>query len=80
VNYLPVVAVTQTCAVDRIELAVRDGREGNTQNQYTKAECNPRGAAGNPPTPEQDRAKAAEEERMRAIARAPYLLLWRGTR
>ena len=63
----------QTCAADRIELAVRDGREGSHEfwgNQHTEV-GEPTAGGGISSTPEQDVAKERDEEKMRAIARAP---------
>ena len=62
----------QTCAADRIELAIRDGREGTGGDHCSEEfKANPDAGVGNCSTPEQDRAREKEEERMRAIARAP---------
>lgn len=61
---------SQVCAADRILEAVRDGRDDRERDEKGQFTIPP-GAGGNGSTPEQDRAKTHEEERMRAIARAP---------
>ena len=67
----------RTCAADRIDLAVRDGREGNCPDPIRGEDGQiignriPTGAGGISVTPEQDVAKERDEEKMRAIARAP---------